>query len=86
MEPELEKHFHPDSYSYHPGKSAVEAVGVARERCWFYDWVLDLDISTFFDSIDHLRTEAEAGEVKKAVYERLAECGLILNPQKTQIV
>ena len=53
LEPELEKHFHPDSYGYRPGKSAVEAVGVARERCWRYDWVLDLDISTFFDSIDH---------------------------------
>jgi len=46
-------YFHPDSYGYRPGKSAVEAVGVARERCWRYDWVLDLDISTFFDSIDH---------------------------------
>ena len=53
LEPELEKHFHPDSYGYRPGKSAVEAVGVARKRCWRYDWVLDLDISTFFDSIDH---------------------------------
>lgn len=53
LEPELEKSFHPDSYGYRPGKSAVEAVGVARERCWRYDWVLDLDISSFFDSIDH---------------------------------
>jgi len=53
LEPELEKHFHPDSYGYRPGKSAVEAVGVARKRCWRYDWVVDLDISTFFDSIDH---------------------------------
>lgn len=53
LEPELEKHFHSDSYGYRPGKSAVEAVGVARERCWRYDWVVDLDISSFFDSIDH---------------------------------
>lgn len=53
LEPELEKHFDPDSYGYRPGKSAVEAVGVARERCWRYDWLLDLDISSFFDSIDH---------------------------------
>src|SRR6516165_5887664 len=35
-----------------PGKSAVEAVHTARERCWRYDWVLDVDISGFFDSID----------------------------------
>jgi hypothetical protein len=35
------------------GKSAIEAVGVARKRCWRYDWVLDLDIKGFFDNIDH---------------------------------
>ena len=49
----LEEHFHLDSYGYRPGKSAVEAVGVARQRCWRYDWVLDLDIKGFFDSISH---------------------------------
>lgn len=53
LEPELEKHFHPDSYAYRPGKSAVEAIGVARQRCYQYDWVLDLDVSSFFDTIDH---------------------------------
>lgn len=53
LEPELEKCFHPSSYGYRPKKSAVEAVGVARKRCWQYDWVLDLDISAFFDSIEH---------------------------------
>ena len=44
--------FHADSYGYRPGKSAIDAVGKARERCWRYDWVLDLDIKGFFDSID----------------------------------
>jgi len=53
LEPEVEKHFHPDSYGYRVGKSAVEAVGVARKRCWQYDWVLDIDIKGFFDNIDH---------------------------------
>jgi len=53
LEPGLEKVFHPDSYGYRPGRSAVGAVGVARKRCWRYDWVLDLDIKGFFDSIDH---------------------------------
>ena len=43
LEPELERHFHPDSYGYRPGKSALEAVGVARQRCWQHAWVLDLD-------------------------------------------
>jgi len=52
LEPELEKHFLPHSYGYRRGKSAVEAVGVARQRCWQYDWLLDLDIRSYFDSID----------------------------------
>jgi group II intron reverse transcriptase/maturase len=55
LEPILEEYFHPDSYGYRPGKSAIEAVGTARQRCWRYDWVLDLDIKGFFDSIDHRR-------------------------------
>lgn len=52
LEPILEEYFHPDSYGYRPGKSAIEAVGTARQRCWRYGWVLDLDIKGFFDSID----------------------------------
>lgn len=53
LEPSLEPHFHPDSYGYRPGKSAIQAVGVARKRCWRNDWVLDLDIKGFFDNLDH---------------------------------
>jgi group II intron reverse transcriptase/maturase len=52
LEPAVEPKFHPDSYGYRPGKSALDAIGVARQRCWRYDWVLDLDIKAFFDSID----------------------------------
>jgi len=53
LEPLVEPIFHRDSYGYRPGKSAIQAVGVARERCWRNDWVLDLDIKGFFDNIDH---------------------------------
>src|SRR5438876_6109563 len=53
LEPELEKHFHPNSYGYRPEKSALDAVGVARERCWGCAWVLDLDIRSYFDSSSH---------------------------------
>ena len=42
-----------DSYGDRPGESAIEGVGKARERCWGYGWVLDLDIRGFFDNIDH---------------------------------
>jgi group II intron reverse transcriptase/maturase len=52
LEPLVEPIFHEDSYGYRPGKSALDAVGVARQRCWRSDWVLDLDIKSFFDSID----------------------------------
>jgi RNA-directed DNA polymerase len=52
LEPLLEPCFHADSYGYRPGKSAVEAVGETRKRCWRYDWVIDLDIKGFFDNID----------------------------------
>jgi RNA-directed DNA polymerase len=53
LEPRVEPLFHRDSYGYRPCKSAHDAVGQARQRCWAYDWVLDLDIRSFFDNIPH---------------------------------
>jgi len=53
LEPLVEPSFHPDSYGYRPGRSAVAALAVARQRCWRYDWVIDLDIRGFFDNLDH---------------------------------
>ena len=52
LEPRLEPVFHPDSYGYRPRRSAIDAVRAARQRCWRYDWVLDIDIKSFFDSLD----------------------------------
>jgi len=53
LEPMIEPVFHPDSYGYRPHKSAIEAVGKTRERCWRYDWVIDWDIKGFFNNIQH---------------------------------
>ena len=53
LEPCLEKVFHQDSYGYRPGRSAHDALSIARTRCWKYDWVLDMDIKGFFDNINH---------------------------------
>lgn len=53
IENRLESIFHTDSYGYRPNRSAHDAIGKARERCWHYNWVLDMDISKFFDTIDH---------------------------------
>ena len=50
LEPAVEPKFHPDSYGYRPGRSALDAVGVARKRCWEFDWVIDLDIRAFFQN------------------------------------
>ncbi len=66
LEPEIDKVFYADSYGYRPLKSALDALKVCRERCWKYDWVLDLDIKGFFDNIPH-------GLLLKAV-ERHTQC------------
>ena len=52
LEPIVEPLFHDDSYGYRPGRSAHQALSVTRQRCWRYDWVLDLDIKSFFETID----------------------------------
>jgi RNA-directed DNA polymerase len=52
LEPLVEPCFHADSYGYRPGKSALDAVATARQRCWRSDWVIDLDIKGFFDNLD----------------------------------
>lgn len=53
IEPDIEPHFHEDSYAYRPKKSALDAVEKAKERSYTFHWVLDLDIKGFFDNIDH---------------------------------
>ena len=51
LEPQVEKVFHNDSYGYRPGRSPVDAIRVCRRRCWEKDWVIDLDVKAFFDSV-----------------------------------
>ncbi len=53
FEPVVEPYFHDDSYGYRPGRSAHDAISIARKRCWRADWVIDLDIKGFFDNLDH---------------------------------
>jgi RNA-directed DNA polymerase len=63
--------FLPASYGYRPGKSALDAVGQARQMCWAYDWVCDLDIKGFFDNLDH-------GLMMKAVRKHAQERWMVL--------
>ena len=51
LEGRVEQVFHPDSYGYRPNRSALDAVRTCRERCWRYDWVIEFDIRSFFDSV-----------------------------------
>jgi RNA-directed DNA polymerase len=51
LEKRVEPIFHPDSYGYRPKRSALDAVAACRQRCWTADWVIDLDIAKFFDSV-----------------------------------
>ena len=67
VEPTLDPLFHEDSYGYRPNKSALDAVGKARERCWKYNYVIDLDIKGLFDNIDH---ELLMKAVKKRIREK----------------
>jgi RNA-directed DNA polymerase len=52
LEPLVEPYFCPDSYGYRPGKSAIEAVAVTRQRCWRYNYLVEFDIKGLFDNIN----------------------------------
>lgn len=49
----IEPLFHPSSFGYRPGKSAHDAVEQCARNCWERWYVVDLDIKSYFDSIDH---------------------------------
>ncbi|ABW12815.1 RNA-directed DNA polymerase (Reverse transcriptase) [Parafrankia sp. EAN1pec] len=51
LEPKVEPVFHRDSYGYRPGRSQRQALEVCRKRCWSHDWVVDLDVRKFFDTV-----------------------------------
>jgi RNA-directed DNA polymerase len=51
LEERADHRFHPDSYGYRPGRSAHDALAVCRQRCFKYDWVIDLDVQKFFDEV-----------------------------------
>jgi retron-type reverse transcriptase len=60
LEPIREPTFHPDSYGYRPGKSAIDAVRAARQHCWRSDWVLDLDVKGYLDPVSYCPLVDEA--------------------------
>ena len=75
LEPGMEAIFHPESYGYRPGRSAHDALEVCRQRCWNYDWAIDLDVRSFFDTLDHRL-------VLKAVAHHTSERWILLYVQR----
>jgi group II intron reverse transcriptase/maturase len=71
LEPLVEPEFHEDSYGYRPGRSALDAVGMARQRCWKANWVIDLDIRAFFDTIPHELVERAVAHHTESPWVRL---------------
>ena len=53
MEKRIDIKFHEHSYGYRPMKSSHDALKQVRKNVLEKDWVLDIDISKFFDEIDH---------------------------------
>jgi group II intron reverse transcriptase/maturase len=53
LEHKIDPTFHPDSYGYRPGRHAHQAIKTATSRCFKNNWVIDLDVKAFFDTIDH---------------------------------
>ena len=53
LEPQIDKHFHKNSFGYRPNRNAQQAIAQATEQCYKKSWVIDLDIKGFFDNISH---------------------------------
>ncbi|MGZ6563754.1 MAG: group II intron reverse transcriptase/maturase [Solirubrobacteraceae bacterium] len=70
LEARVDHRFHPDSYGYRPGRSAHDALTACRQRCWKYDWVIDLDVQKFFEAIPHSGLMA-------AIEERISDRNLL---------
>ena len=79
LEPRVEPVFHPDSYGYRPHRSAHDALAVCRQRCFDLDWVLDLDIEAFFDSVPHEKVLAAVNHHTVEQDHRLRWIGLYVS-------
>jgi group II intron reverse transcriptase/maturase len=66
LEPRLELVFHTSSYGYRPKRSAHQAIEAVRKNVRGHSWVLDMDIKSFFDEVDH-------GLLMKAVTKHVEE-------------
>lgn len=71
IEADIDKLFHQDSYGYRPNKQALDGVAITRKRCWEYEWLVEYDIKSLFDTIDHAK-------LMKAVEKHVQEKWILL--------
>ena len=71
LEPQVKPHFLEDSYGYRLNKSALDAIGITRQRCWKYDWVLEFNMKGLFNNIPHIL-------FMKGVYKHIKEKWFVL--------
>lgn len=55
LQPIFDRHFHPSSYGYRPGRSSHQAISKATAFIRQYErkWVVDMDLSKCFDTLAH---------------------------------
>ena len=85
--PIYERKFHANSYGFRPGKSAQQAVLKAVEYMnEGYNWVVDLDLEKFFDTVNHdklisiLNKEIKDGKVLSLIRKFLVS-GVMVGEQ-----
>ena len=87
LTPIYERKFHTNSYGFRPGKSAQQAVLKAAEYMnEGYNWVVDIDLEKFFDTVEHdkmisiLNKEIKDGKTLSLIRKFLAS-GVMVGEQ-----
>ena len=76
LEAIYEEDFHPTSYGFRPGRSAHQALVELQRRptYWQRCWVIEADIQSFFDTLDHAQLRSFLDQrVRDGVIRRLVD-------------
>jgi group II intron reverse transcriptase/maturase len=84
MEPPMERVFSNNSYGYRPGRNAHQALEAVTNANRRYDWVIDLDISKFFDEIDHELLMKAVDTVISEKWLKMYICRILQAPEEDE--